>query len=589
MFASVWRRTRAWWAGHRLPVWYDPSYRLPLSGLEGGVGMEPRRADFVAWYLVDRAVVSASALRTPAPVSWEALARVHATTYLESLSDREVLSRIFAARPAEIPADELIHSFRLACGGTVEATRETLRTGRPALNLLGGFHHAYPHSGGGFCPVNDIAVAVAAARADGFRGRVAVLDFDAHPPDGTAACFAEDPLVWIGSLSAVDWGPMPGVDETVLPAGCGDRMYLATLRELLDRMPRVDLAFVLAGGDVLAGDRLGGLGLSLAGARRRDRMVRETLSGVPSVWLPAGGYHSDAWRILAGTALVLARGSERPISENYDPLRARFAFIAETLDRDDLGEAEDDFGFRGEDVMSMLGLGGARPKLVLDYYTKQGLEFALYRYGVFAHLRRLGYRNFRVATENTALGDRLCLLATAEDREHLLIECVLEKKCFDGRDFLYVHWLTLRDPRGGFSPKHPQLPGQDAPGLGLAREISEMLLRMATRLKLQGVAFSPSWYHVAYVSRRQFRFLDPRRQGRFEAMVRDLSRIPLLEATNAVAEGRVRLDGEPYQWEADPMVFRAGEVEDDRAIIDEERERVRFEVSPAREATAHNG
>lgn len=61
------------------------------------------------------------------------------------------------------------------------------------MNLLGGFHHARPDVAGGFCPVNDVAVAIAAVRADGFRGRVLVLDLDAHPPDGLAACLAGDP------------------------------------------------------------------------------------------------------------------------------------------------------------------------------------------------------------------------------------------------------------------------------------------------------------------------------------------------------------------------------------------------------------
>ena len=77
--------------------------------------------------------------------------------------------------------------------------------GRRALNLLGGFHHAKPDAGGGFCAVNDLAVAVAAVRAEGFAGRVLVLDLDAHPPDGTAACLAADPSAWIGSLSGSSW------------------------------------------------------------------------------------------------------------------------------------------------------------------------------------------------------------------------------------------------------------------------------------------------------------------------------------------------------------------------------------------------
>ena len=69
----------------------------------------------------------------------------------------------------------------------------------------------------------------------------------------------------------------------------------------------------------------------------------------------------------------------------------------------------------------------------------------------------------------------------------VLIEAVLEKKRLAGADLLYVHWLTLRHPRARFSDLRPQLPGQDVPGLGLAREITELLARMAARLGLEGL------------------------------------------------------------------------------------------------------
>src|SRR5437763_17199127 len=163
------------------------------------------------------------------------------------------------------------------------------KLGRRALNLLGGFHHATPDVAGGFCPVNDVAVAIAAVRAGGFRGRVIVLDLDAHPPDGIAACLARDPAAFVGSISGSDWGRVDGADETVLPEGTGDAAYLAALEALLLRLPDAELAFVLAGGDVLAGDGIGRLGLSLDGCRERDLRVADALTRIPSLWLPGGG------------------------------------------------------------------------------------------------------------------------------------------------------------------------------------------------------------------------------------------------------------------------------------------------------------
>jgi len=85
----------------------------------------------------------------------------------------------------------------------------------------------------------------------------------------------------VGSLSGSDFCRLRGADETVLPAGAGDEAYLAALPSLLWRMPTPDLAFVIAGGDVLAGDRFEQLGLTLAGTRRRDLEVARALAGVP--------------------------------------------------------------------------------------------------------------------------------------------------------------------------------------------------------------------------------------------------------------------------------------------------------------------
>ena len=326
-------RLRSWLHRREMSVWYDPRYRLPLSGLEAGAGVEPRRADFVRWWLRACGAVPKGGFHAPRRISYEDLARVHDADLLESLVHADTLARVFAVDPSDVPVDEVMTTIRLACGGTLAAARETLRTRAPALNLLGGFHHAAPGAAGGFCPVNDIAVAVAVLRAEGLGGRVVVLDLDAHPPDGTDACLAEDPDRWIGSLSGSDWGPLPRVDETVLPTGAGDAAYLEALGALLARMPRPALAFVIAGGDVLAGDRFGRLGLSLDGARERDLRVAAELEGVPAVWVPGGGYSSKAWRVLAGTGMALAAGSLEPIPDEYDPLSARFAVVSRQLSR----------------------------------------------------------------------------------------------------------------------------------------------------------------------------------------------------------------------------------------------------------------
>jgi hypothetical protein len=158
---------------------------------------------------------------------------------------------------------------------------------------------------------------------------------------------------------------------------------------------------------------------------------------------------------------------------------------------------------------------------------------------------------------------------------------VLERREVAGAQMLYVHWLALRNPRARFSPGRPQLPGQEVPGLGLVREISEMLVRMAARLGLEGLAFRPAAYHLAFRGKDTMRFVDPARQGRFEALIELFKGMPLTEATRAVAEGRVLLEGAPYQWEADEMVKWLEPRPDDRVAIDAARSAARFSLATA--------
>ncbi|MBK7860294.1 MAG: histone deacetylase [Archangiaceae bacterium] len=549
-----------------LKVWFHPAYRLPLSGTEASTGIDARRANHALHYLLREHAVRPEDVVQPQPVSYADLARVHTSDWLESLAHPATLAHVFAIDEADVVVDELLASVRLACGGTLEAARHALAHRHPALNLLGGFHHASPSRGVGFCAVNDVAVAIAVLRAEGFEGRVGIIDLDAHPPDGTAACVRADPNVTLVSLSGVSWGELPGVTEVVLPKGAGDAEYLAALEVQLAALPPLDLAFVLAGGDVLAGDRLGWLGLSVAGARARDLEVSRKLERVPSVWLPAGGYGPNAWKVLAGTGLTLAFDTDAPIPPDFDPLGAELSDIALALSGDQLGSTP----LLSEDDFPELYGRRAEPRL-LGFYTREGVEYALERYGMLPLVRRLGFDQLKVVLD----GNRMRLLS----RDLTLVEVDAEKKQLAGREVLFVNWLSLRNPRAHFSAKRPQLPGQEVPGLGLAQEATTLLALMAERLHLDGVAFRPSWFHMAYTARHGARFLDARRQGRFEALVRDLRALPLLEATRAVADKRVRLDGAPYEWEADAMVrWLSPHVEDDHAEIVAERERCRFTV-----------
>src|SRR6185312_6391104 len=150
MLAGLENRVRRWLFGRDLAVWHAPEYRLPLSGIEARSGLEPRRADFAIWFLLERRVIGRHNLRAPRRAEYQELARVHTPELLESLSQAATLAKVFQVDAAGLPVDEMMNSVRLACGGTIAAAREVLAPGNPrklarrALNLSGGFHHARP-------------------------------------------------------------------------------------------------------------------------------------------------------------------------------------------------------------------------------------------------------------------------------------------------------------------------------------------------------------------------------------------------------------------------------------------------------------
>jgi acetoin utilization deacetylase AcuC-like enzyme len=191
----------------------------------------------------------------------------------------------------------LADGFRLMTGGTIAAAAAALEDGR-AAHLGGGLHHAFANHGEGFCPLNDVAVAIRVLQRS--VRRAAVVDLDVHHGNGTAMIFERDESVFTFSMHQQHNYPFfkPRGDLDIgLEDGAGDARYLALLS---DALPHVlasgpDLIVYLAGADPFENDRLGGLRLTKPGLAERDRLVIAAArsAGVPLVVVLAGGYAAD--------------------------------------------------------------------------------------------------------------------------------------------------------------------------------------------------------------------------------------------------------------------------------------------------------
>jgi acetoin utilization protein AcuC len=206
-----------------------------------------------------------------------------------------------------------------ACGAGITAA-DLLLKGRAdvAFNLLGGFHHAFPDRAGGFCFLNDVALACMTFAWSGRR--VLYLDVDAHHGDGVQAAFygRKDVMTismhesgktlfpWGGFEDEIGEGEGRGYNVNVpLPAGTYDEAFLAALDRITVPLAKAfnpDVLVLELGMDILAGDPLTHL-------RMTNNVVVEVIERVlrlncPILVAGGGGYHVEntvrgwalAWR-----------------------------------------------------------------------------------------------------------------------------------------------------------------------------------------------------------------------------------------------------------------------------------------------------
>jgi acetoin utilization deacetylase AcuC-like enzyme len=234
----------------------------------------------------------------PVPASWDDLALVHTRAYLDKLRGNSLTAAEIAT--LELPwSPPFADVFRLMTGGTIVAAASALDAGS-AAHLGGGLHHAFANHGEGFCPLNDVAVAVRVLQKDSRIRRAAVVDLDVHHGNGTAMIFDADDTVFTFSMHQQHNYPVfkPRGDLDVgLEDGAGDARYLSALTVALPRVfeSRPELVVYVAGADPFEDDRLGGLALTKTGLAERDRLVLAAArdAGVPLVTVLAGGYAAD--------------------------------------------------------------------------------------------------------------------------------------------------------------------------------------------------------------------------------------------------------------------------------------------------------
>ncbi len=311
---------------------YSRHYDIGLLGFEKMHPFDSHKYSRAYRVLQDEfgAQLHQATIRPDRPINSHELLAVHTPKYLEQLTgspyvaqalELQALSRV----PNRLLDWAVLRHMRWGTMGTILAAREAMRTGL-AINLSGGYHHAKPDRGEGFCIYADIALAIHDLRASGTlaeRDKIVYIDLDAHQGNGVSHCFFDDSRVFMFDMFNQNIYPMfdvkarRRVDCAVpLPMGCAEADYLDALRTKLppffdsvSRSGPVRLAIYNAGTDIYAGDTLGGLNVSAEGVLARDRFVFDSLidRGIPVVMLLSGGYSQESYQMVAATVAYVLR------------------------------------------------------------------------------------------------------------------------------------------------------------------------------------------------------------------------------------------------------------------------------------------
>ena len=221
---------------------------------------------------------------------------VHATHYWHrliqlNLSPSEIRSIGFPL--SQLLVEREIH----IAGGTLQCITYALAHGI-SFNIAGGTHHAFSDRGEGFCMLNDQAIGANYLLRKEKVKQVLIIDLDVHQGNGTAEIFKNDPRVFTFSMHGAKNYPIRKEQSDLdigLEDGCNDETYLALLSQHLNEVTQhfhPGFIFYQAGVDVLETDKLGRLGLTKEGCKRRDHYVLDFAqrNQIPMVVCMGGGY-----------------------------------------------------------------------------------------------------------------------------------------------------------------------------------------------------------------------------------------------------------------------------------------------------------
>jgi acetoin utilization deacetylase AcuC-like enzyme len=279
-----------------LRIAHHPIYAHPLPE---GHRFPMLKYELIPEQLLHEGTITKENLFEPIPCSSEIILWTHDAEYLnkllnQTLSVKEQRYIGFPQSP-QLTLRELIITQ-----GTIDCCHYALQNG-VALNVAGGTHHSFADRGEGFCMLNDQAIASNYLLKKELTKKILIIDVDVHQGNGTAKLFENEPRVFTFSMHGKNNYPFrkeKSDRDLELLDGTTNDTYLHLLENelpnIIDKV-KPDIAFVLAGVDILNTDKFGKLKVTMDGCKERDRYIFTLLkeNNIPCVVSLGGGYSAD--------------------------------------------------------------------------------------------------------------------------------------------------------------------------------------------------------------------------------------------------------------------------------------------------------
>jgi acetoin utilization deacetylase AcuC-like enzyme len=233
---------------------------------------------------------------------------IHKQEYVNDLLQLTLNAK--AARKIGFPlSKELVERELIIAQGTITGAQKSFDT-KVSFNIAGGTHHAYSTHGEAFCMLNDQAIASQFLLDKKLARKILIIDLDVHQGNGTAEIFQNNPNVFTFSTHGKTNYPFKKEIsdlDIAFDDGTADDEFLKTIAAVIPKLieqQKPNFIFYLAGVDILASDKLGKLGCTINGCKKRDELVFELCSKyqIPLQVSMGGGYSPDIKTIIEAHA-----------------------------------------------------------------------------------------------------------------------------------------------------------------------------------------------------------------------------------------------------------------------------------------------